>query len=366
MAALVSFSASVSFAASAKTHAAGAPSLPRLAQWVDPTEHAFTVNVPQGWRVTGGVHRTPPVGLLSYVRVESPDGKIHAWINDPSFLQLRQEPTPLYARLGLREGRVVQGLGGQQMLLERFETGARFAQEYAASKVCGAPQFLSAFNLPSATRRLNTEVAPAAAQKGLRAIPSAGEAIYRCGDRFGYTYAATILIGPSRSWIVYELAGYLSDKVEVDEARYVMNSMRLSFKFDRDWKGRTDRQTAATEGALTEQSNRAEQATIQQMQRSLQQNIAQVQHRQQQFDQMTEGSMASFKAQQDSHDRITQRWSDTILGQIHGCDDLGNCAEVSNDYQYYWTKDGKTIVGGPSDGSPPNSDNQYHRWTPDY
>lgn len=61
-----------------------------------------------------------------------------------------------------------------------------------------------------------------------------------------------------------------------------------------------------------------------------------------------------------------QRWSDITLGQIHGCDDLGNCQTVSNDYQYYWTKDGRTVVGGPSDGTPPNHDPRYHKWTPDY
>jgi hypothetical protein len=53
------------------------------------------------------------------------------------------------------------------------------------------------------------------------------------------------------------------------------------------------------------------------------------------------------------------------LGQIHGCDDLG-CGEVSNDYDHYWTKDGKTVLGGPSDGTPPNNDPSYRVWKPDY
>jgi hypothetical protein len=35
--------------------------------------------------------------------------------------------------------------------------------------------------------------------------------------------------------------------------------------------------------------------------------------------------------QQSIRDAIRQRWSDITLGQIHGCDDLGNCSTVSND-----------------------------------
>lgn len=75
--------------------------------------------------------------------------------------------------------------------------------------------------------------------------------------------------------------------------------------------------------------------------------------------------MDSFHRQQASQDGIRQPWSDMTLGQIHGCDDLGNCTEVSSEDQYHWTKDGKTLVGGPSDGTSPGHD-QCRKWTPDY
>ncbi len=356
----------ISFAVSSGTYAAGAPAMPRLVRWIDPTEHAFSVNVPAGWRVSGGTHRNSPIDARNYVRAESPDGKIKVWINDPNILP-RQEPHPAYYRLGWYEGRVVQSVSGP-MLIKRFETGARFAQEFTAQRLCSTPRFLSAFNLPAETRRMNAAVAPVAVRAGVRAMPSAGELVYRCGDRFGYTYAVTVLAfttpqGP-RSWAVYELAGYLSDKTEVVTARYVMNAMKTSLAIDPGWQAQYERQIHDTTGALMEMSNRITQESIRQAQQSLEQNIAQVRRRQQEFDQMTAGSMASFHRQQESQDRIRQRWSDITLGQIHGCDDLGNCTEVSNDYQYYWTKDGRTIVGGPSDGSPPGP--EYHKWTPDY
>jgi uncharacterized protein YbdZ (MbtH family) len=345
---------------------AARPSLPQMSAWVDPTEHAFTVNVPAGWRITGGTHRNAPIDARNYVQAESPDGKIRVFVDDPNILP-HQEPNPMYYRLGWYEGRTVQTQVGP-LMIERFETGARFAQDFTGKRMCSAPQGLSAFDLPQETRRMTSDVAGAAARAGVRALPSAGEFVYRCGDRFGYTYAVTVIAygapGGPRTWAVYKLAGYLADKSAVEVARYVMNAMRVSFTLDPGWQAQYERQIHDTTGALMEISNRLTADSIRQAQQSLQQNMAQVQRRQQQFDQMSKASMDSFHRQQASQDQIRQRWSDITLGQIHGCDDLGNCQEVSNDYDYYWTKDGKTVVGGPSDGSPPGP--EYHKWTPDY
>jgi hypothetical protein len=352
----------------AQSAASGAPSSPRLVAWTDPTEHAFTVNVPRGWRITGGTHRNSPTDARSYVSAESPDGKIKVWIDDPNILP-RRVAHPAYYPLGWYEGRVVQSAAGP-LLIEGFKTGARVAQEFVARRVCGTSRALSAFDLPIETQRMSAAIAPAAARAGVQASPSAGEFVYRCGERFGYAYAVTVLAsttpqGP-QSWAVYKLAGYLSDKSDVATARLVMNAMRASFAIDHAWEARYEQQIHDRTGALMEISNRLTQESIRHARQSLEQNIALVARREREFDRMREGSMGSFRRRQESQDRVSQRWSDVTLGKIHGCDDLGNCTEVYNDYQYYWTKDGRTVVGGPSDGSIPNHDLQYHRWTPDY
>ncbi|MBV8452838.1 MAG: hypothetical protein JOZ29_11265 [Deltaproteobacteria bacterium] len=346
--------------------AASPPKMPSMVRWVDPTEHAFSLNVPGGWRISGGTHRISPIDAQTYVRAQSPDGKISVFINDPNILP-RQEPHPAYYSMGWYEGRVVQSPAGP-LLIERFLSGARFAEEYIRQRVCMTPHMLSVFNLPSENKRLAYAIAPAAARAGVRSMPSAGEIVYRCGDRFGYTSAVNILAyttiyGP-HTWAVYKLGGYLSNKSEVITARYVMNAMDASFAMNPSWQAQYDRQIHDTTGALIEMSNRITQESIYQAQQSLQQNIALVRGRQRQIDQMSGMSMGSFNRQQQSQAQISQRWSDITLGQIHGCDDLGNCGEVSNDYQNYWTKNGRTVVGGPSDGSPPGP--EYHKWTPDY
>jgi hypothetical protein len=340
--------------------------MPEMVAWQDPAEHAFTANVPQGWRVSGGTHRNSKTDARSYLYAQSPDHKILVWINDPGVLP-RQEPHPMYYRLGWYEGKTVQSPMGP-LFIERFKTGEQFAEEFTSQQLCRNLQPLAAFDLRNESQRMNASIAGAAARVNARVQAAAGELVYKCGEKSGYTYSVTVLayINPQgpHTWSVEKLAGYLSDKPEAALARYIMNAMITSFRVDPNWQAGYERDIQDTTGALMQISNQITQRSMQLAQQSLQQNMRQVQQRQQQFDQMSQMRENSFKKQMDSQDSIRQRWSDITLGQIHGCDDLGNCSTVSNDYQNYWSKDGRTVVGGPSDGSPPGP--EYHKWTPDY
>ena len=82
------------------------PRAPELVRWMDPTERAFTVNVPKDWRISGGTQRNSSIDARNWVEAESPDGKITVRVDDPSILP-RQVPHPAYYRLGWYEGRVV-------------------------------------------------------------------------------------------------------------------------------------------------------------------------------------------------------------------------------------------------------------------
>jgi len=366
-AALVTLISGISGAARAQkpTNPPPPPALPQMISWADTTEQAFTVNVPNAWRISGGTHRNSPIDARNYVVAESPDGAIKVWIDDPDVLP-KQAPHPAYYRLGWYEGRVVQSPAGP-LAIERFQTGAQYAQQYTSLKQCRNAQKLSAFDMPRETQQINQSIAAAATRARVQVRSSAGDFTFRCDGRSGYAYAVTVLAfttpqGP-QTWAVYKLAGYLSDEVHLDVARYVMNAMIASFRMDPNWEARYQRQIQDTTGALMEISNRITQASIQQAQQSLQQNMKQVQERQKQFEQMNQGMMSSFERQQASQDKIRQGWSDTILGQVHGCDDLGRCSTVSNEYQYHWIDKSGNVVGGPSDGSSPGP--EYSRWNPD-
>ncbi len=351
---------------SAPAKQAAGSGVPKMVVWQDPTEHAFTLQVPQGWQIGGGTHRNSPMDARGYVYAVSPDGKIRVWVNDPSVLP-RQEPNSMYYSLGWYEGRTVRAPGGP-LFIERFRTGSQFAQELTSQRICRNLQTLSGFDLAREAQQMNAAMAPAAAQVGARIQASAGEFIYRCGEQSGYTMAVTLLAygGPQspRIWTVEKLYGYLSDKSDMDVARYVMNTMIASFKVDPNWQAQYERQIKDTTGALMAISNQITQQSIQLAQQSLQQNMRQVQQRQQQFDQINQMRESSFKKQMDSQDQIRQRWSDITLGQIHGCDDNGNCSEQSNAYQNHWVSPSGNVVPGPSDGSSPGPG--YRTWTPDY
>ncbi len=48
---------------------------PAYKSWTDPNEHAFSLDVPQGWHITGGLTRPNSVSYVYSVTATSPDGK---------------------------------------------------------------------------------------------------------------------------------------------------------------------------------------------------------------------------------------------------------------------------------------------------
>jgi hypothetical protein len=339
--------------------------LPELVPWIDPVEHAFTVDVPKGWTIGGGTHRNAPMDARNFVNAQSPDGKIKVWVDDPNVLP-HQEPHRTYEALGWHEGAIVQGPAGP-LMIERFRSGAQFAADYAVKRLCPRPQTLAAFDLRNETQREQVEADAMARKTGFPEQASAGEYVFRCGEQSGYVYAVTVLArsltGGPQIWGVTKLASFLADPSEADVARYTMNAMRASFRLDPAWEARYQQQIHDITGAVIEESNRITRISMEQARRSMEQNMRMVKERQRQFDQMNDGMMSSFKRRMDSSTANTNKWSDVILGQVHGCDDLGRCATVSNDYQHHWTDPSGNVVGGPSDGSAPGP--QYRPWTPD-
>ena len=79
--------------AAAKTAATTAPAAPAAGtkqarpdltwtRYTDPVEHAFTIDVPQGWRVSGGTRRMSAVDIRLGVEAVSPDGLITLFYGD--------------------------------------------------------------------------------------------------------------------------------------------------------------------------------------------------------------------------------------------------------------------------------------------
>jgi hypothetical protein len=204
--------------------------------WREPNEGAYTLSVPQGWKISGGIRRRTPVDVRSAITVVSPDGAIHLFIGDYDVPPAR-EPDAATQMAGLREGQVYDGT-----LLARYQTGVQFAERYPAWKLCRQPQIIQSGILSKETETLNVEVARYGRSMATAASASVGEAIFRCGEAEGFVMATTLLARPASGpgvsvWAVYQLAGFITyDSAQGYFAKYVLSSMLASLQMNHEWE----------------------------------------------------------------------------------------------------------------------------------
>lgn len=78
----------------------------RFVSWSDPKEHAYSVEVPQGWTVDGGAFRVEPSDVRMMNRVISPEKDMMVQIGNENIPATLLVPTPLMLRTyrGVAEG----------------------------------------------------------------------------------------------------------------------------------------------------------------------------------------------------------------------------------------------------------------------
>jgi hypothetical protein len=130
--------------------------------WHDPKEGAFTVNVPQGWRIFGGVSRRAAVDIRHVVRAEDPTGRIRIFLDDPDIVP-RQVPDAMMTSMGLREGQTMQAAWGAPILLQRYRPGADYSRDYTKTRLCSTPEFTGGGELTAETADVTREAAAMAA-----------------------------------------------------------------------------------------------------------------------------------------------------------------------------------------------------------
>jgi hypothetical protein len=92
--------------------------------WTDPVEGAFTIDVPQGWQVMGGIRRPMPQDPRSVIQARSPDNKAQIFIGDekiPGFI----EPDGFFMMAPAEGSWYSQGL-----MVMKFRNGEQYAREY--------------------------------------------------------------------------------------------------------------------------------------------------------------------------------------------------------------------------------------------
>lgn len=225
------------------------------ARWVtftDPTDQAFSLDVPAGWTVRGGITRRGTTDLSWFVTAVSPDGAMTLRIGDATvgFIgvpsgQPAPAPSPAPpARHQRGEGQTARRPGTAD---RPYETGADFAAHYGETivsqlRLCDKPRLIGPQeqpNPPGFTSNLGRQV-------------TTGDAFLVCIDRgyVVYVVATTILAAPPfDGWDVPRLAMVAAPAAQRADAMELLRHMEQSWSFAPGWIDRM----SGSEGPLARQ-----------------------------------------------------------------------------------------------------------------
>jgi hypothetical protein len=241
-------------------------------KYVDPSEGAFSLDVPAGWRVQGGSRRMSTLEIRSGVEMISPDGAIDIFYGDLN-VPIYTVPSPMLTATGIGPGKVYSPGYGQQWLVMPYLDGQSFAARWGAERVgrsCGAVQRTGVQPRPDASHGIDRALAAA----GIHSSIQAGEATFSCTmngtPAAAYVFAATELVRMQMAglWDVKSLAGYVAIQPRAAEANALLGHIVASFAVDPGWAAR-QQQTAAQTSRMVAQTNQVVSSAIAQRGRTL-------------------------------------------------------------------------------------------------
>lgn len=224
------------YVSTSAAHAPGNGALPEMVQWHDPAEGAFTLPIPRGWRVDGGMKRPNPLLYRPEVVVASPDDSIQLRLGDaaiPTF----SEPYAVPMMGMMPEGTTTAG----NTVLMRYLPGHQFlTQIYLPSKF-GTNAGVQVENLPALAAQSFQLRPPAPPMQG-RADAGAVrfDVQLPIGPRSAYYVAITRYAqapGLSGVWYVdlLDIAGYLCVPGRESQAAAVLAAMYRGFAWNPQW-----------------------------------------------------------------------------------------------------------------------------------
>jgi len=253
----------------------------------DPFEQAFSVEVPRGWKVRGGLFRMGFSDERPMVDLLSPDGRINVRLGDLSI--------PTYTMPNAyhqREGEPYD-LGAQaQLVVARYRTGPEFAVMYSHARF-----YQDCRNAAGDAGDLGFTIPDYIPTEGPAPAGTAGAIAYHCGagamERIAFAYAKTFQSGGI--WSVMTLGSFISSPDKASIARAVLLHCAQTFKLTPAW---IEKQKQMDAYAM--QYQRARQ----------QQRLQQLAQQVRQF----EGQMQAMRDQVASFERHQQAQADQVTG----------------------------------------------------
>ncbi|RJP30426.1 MAG: hypothetical protein C4527_09625 [Candidatus Omnitrophota bacterium] len=310
---------SFSFTEPSQTMAGKKPDDPKIkyVRWSDPRENAFSLEVPEGWQVQGGLYRFASVDVRSCVALVSPDGQIRITGGDAEVPTFSIPFSPLFP-----EGSWYSPGYGVNMLVMHYLTGVEFAKEYVKKKAEGVYSdltFTETKDRPDVAQTLNT-LNTQSAVTGVSVQTSVGEVAFTCrsgqqklcGYYFAGTTSVTYPTGLSSGgiWHVPNLHGYTAAEDQVQTAQLVLDHGIQSVQINPQWFAMQQGITANTSNIVSRTH----------------QEISNVINE-------------SYWTRQASNDDRMRNWSNMMLGQTDVVDpESGEKFKAASGHNYYWRK----------------------------
>ena len=215
-----------------------------FARWQEPREQAFSLEVPVGWSVTGGLYRMAPLDTRKAWRAQSPDGKkvlLGGDSNVPYFVPRVSGRETYYPQGSWYPGSRASTTNSQQWLVMPYKSAGEFIKSYVASRfdACGQLQLGTAQTRSDLEEPLGRVYDLA---RGSYTITiSQADARFRCQKNGlpmeGYILVGTTLFegGTSAVWKLENIYAYLAPEGQGEESEAILQHMASSIKMDESW-----------------------------------------------------------------------------------------------------------------------------------
>ena len=207
---------------------------PAQTNWVtvrDTREQAFSISAPKGWTVHGGMFRLSALDARPVVDMTSPDGRSNIRIGDivPAYVQA----TPILARMGFTEGKVMPG-SGSWPIVARFRSAQEYIAKYGTVRFASLCASVEATHIQPTEPRINKTQIP-------RGQNTAAEGFFTCTAHgqpmVGYVYGETWATGPGPGaiWGVGALGSFLAPAEQAKVVGELLAQSWKSWAFNPAW-----------------------------------------------------------------------------------------------------------------------------------
>ena len=226
----------------------------------DPAEHAFVVQVPQGWTVRGDLYRFGLIDPRPMIDMASPDGQINLRLGDANI-----PPYTILSRMmmatGFREGSPYNPGGRVQGMVANYRPGHLFAALYGQARFSPLGRHLEINKIAVHQPLTNTPLLPG--QK-----INAGSAWFTWEGpqpMVGYVFAETSLMQyqGAGTWAVTHLFSLSAPAERAAYALKLLLQAVASVQMNPQWMAYQIRLSGQVTEAISQEGERASQARTQ-------------------------------------------------------------------------------------------------------